>query len=88
VSKSFHPNSSQPSLIEKLHAHKVSLLPLRNDQGTYDQHTPPDLSTSAAIGDYIQMRTAAWSEHLRRRRQRRAVRAAKARTPRSRKTRR
>ena len=88
VSNGFHPNSSEPSLIEKLHAHKVSLLPLRNDQGTYDQHTPPDLSTSAAIGDYIQTRTAAWSEHMRRRRHRRAVRAAKARTRRSRKTKR
>jgi len=84
VSKGFHPNSSQPSVIEKLHAEKVALLPLRNDQGTYDRHTPPDLSSSAAIGDYIQMRTAAWQEHLRRRGQRRAALAAKLRTRRSR----
>lgn len=65
----FHPNSSQPSVIEKLHASKVSFLPLRNDKGTYDHHTPPDLSSSAQIGDYIQARTAAWTQHLHRLRQ-------------------
>jgi phospholipase C len=70
-----HPNSSQPSVIEKIHAAKVSQLPLRNDQGSYDQHTPPDLSSGAAIRDYIQMRTAAWKEHLQRLRQRRTMMA-------------
>ncbi len=69
-----HPNQSQPSVIEKLHASKVSLLPLRNDQGSYDRHVPPDLSSSAQIGDYIQTRTAAWTQHLARRQQRRAAR--------------
>lgn len=64
-----HPNLSQPSLIDRLYAAKVADLPLRNEQGTYDQHVPPDLSTSAAIGDYIQARTAAWSAHLQRLRQ-------------------
>ncbi|HEY2361358.1 MAG TPA: alkaline phosphatase family protein [Candidatus Angelobacter sp.] len=66
VSTSVHPNQSQPSVIEKLHAAKVAMLPLRNDKGTYDQHTPPDLSSSAAIGEYIQTRTAAWTQHLQR----------------------
>jgi hypothetical protein len=47
---------------------QVSLLPLRNDQGSYDRHTLPDLSTSAQIGDYIQGRTAAWTQHLERKR--------------------
>ncbi len=69
-----HPNQSAPSVIEKLHADKVSQLPLRNDKGTYDRHVPPDLSSSAAIGDYIQARTAAWTQHVARRRQRRAAR--------------
>jgi phospholipase C len=73
-----HPNSSQPSVIEKIHAAKVAHLPLRNDQGTYDHHTPPDLSTSAAIGDYIQSRTAAWTQHLQRLAQRRAARPSPA----------
>jgi phospholipase C len=67
-----HPDQAEPSLIENIHAHKVSLLPLRNDQGSYDRHTPPDLSTSAKIGDYIQGRTAAWTQHLERRRAKRA----------------
>jgi phospholipase C len=75
VSNDTHPNQSQPSVIEKLHAKKVSLLPLRNDKGSYDQHTPPDLSTTDSINDYIQARTAAWKEHLRRRQQRRGARA-------------
>jgi phospholipase C len=71
VSPTVHPNQSQPSVIEKLHAAKVAMLPLRNDKGTYDQHTPPDLSSSAAIGEYIQARTAAWTQHLQRLDQRR-----------------
>ncbi len=68
-----HPEQAEPSLIENIHAHKVSLLPLRNDQGSYDQHVPPDLTTSAKIGDYIQGRTAAWIRHLERKRERRAA---------------
>jgi phospholipase C len=63
-----HPEQAEPSLIENIHAHKVSLLPLRNDQGSYDRHTPPELATSAQIGDYIQGRTAAWTQHLQRKR--------------------
>jgi phospholipase C len=47
---------------------------MRNDKGSYDKHTPPDLSSSAAISDYIETRTAAWDEHLRRRVARRAAR--------------
>jgi phospholipase C len=74
VSHAIQPNLSTPSVIEKIHAWRVANLPLRNDQGTYDQHSPPDLSTSEAIGDYIQMRTAAWKEHIHRLRKRRAAR--------------
>jgi phospholipase C len=74
-----HPEQAEPSLIEHIHAHKVSLLPLRNDQGSYDRHTPPDLSTSAQIGDYIQGRTAAWTQHLQRKRAQREARAAATR---------
>ena len=74
LSKVVHPKQSQPSVIEKLHASKLSYLPLRNDKGTYDQHTPPDLSSSASIGDYIQSRTAAWTQHLQRLHQRREAR--------------
>jgi len=81
VSNETHPNLSNPSDIELIHAAKVSELPLRNDQGSYDRHTPPDLSSSAAIGDYIHSRTAAWSQHLQRRRRRRETRAAVDRKP-------
>ena len=70
-SNSSHPNAADPSKIEQIHAAKVSQLPLRNDQGSYEHHTPPDLSSAAAIGDYIQMRTAAWKEHVQRVRNRR-----------------
>ena len=70
-----HPNQSQPSLMERIHAIKVSQLPLRNEQGGYD-HTAPDLSSASAINDYIQSRTAAWTQHLQRTRQRRAAQVA------------
>jgi phospholipase C len=75
-SQASHPNQSTPSVLEKIHASKVADLPLRNDQGAYDQHTPPDLSSSSAIADYIQSRTAAWSQHLQRKRDRRGVPAS------------
>ncbi len=60
------PNQATPSTIEKLHAAQVANLPLRNNKGTYDQHTPPDLSSSSQIADYIQARTSAWTLHLQR----------------------
>lgn len=70
VSNPTHPNQSAPSAIDRIHASKVSNLPLRNENGSYDKQTPPDLSSSAAISDYIQARTAAWTQHLARLRQR------------------
>jgi len=75
VSSGSHPNASTPSIIQKLHAAQVADLPVRNDKGSYDQHTPPDLSTTADITDYIQARTAAWTQHLARLRHRRAGKA-------------
>jgi phospholipase C len=78
LSNGSHPNSSQPSLLEKIHADKVSNLPLRNEQGSYAQHTPPDLSSSAQINDYIQGRTAAWTQHLQRLRERHKSPASRA----------
>lgn len=71
ISSANHPHLSQPSLLEKIHATRLAQLPLRNDKGSYEQHMPPDLSSSASIGDYIEMRTAAWAQHLERQRQRR-----------------
>jgi phospholipase C len=77
VSRDPHPHLSSPSLLEQVHATRVSQIPLRNDQGMYD-HMPPDLSSSASIGEYIRDRTAAWSEHQRRHMQRQALRASSA----------
>lgn len=64
-----HPNSSQPSRIDILQASKVAALPLRNEKGAYGSHTPPDLSSSDSISDYIQNRMAAWTQHIQRIRQ-------------------
>jgi phospholipase C len=61
-SGAIHPNQQQPSELDRIHARRVSQLPVPNDHGTFS-HTPPDLSTSDAIGDYIRARTAAWKQH-------------------------
>lgn len=74
VSNQTHPHQSKPSVIDQIHASRVALLPLRNEKGSYDRHTPPDLSTSAAVADYIQARTAAWSQHMQRIHERRKSR--------------
>src|SRR5262249_11658881 len=72
LSKHVHPQQSTPSLLERIHAQKVAALPLRNDKGIFEEHTPPDLSSSDSIADYIQMRTAEWNQHLERVNRRRA----------------
>ena len=72
VSTAFHPFLSQPSLLEKIHANHVSHLPLRNDKGVYERQSRPNLTSSADIGEYVQMRTAAWTQHLERQRARRS----------------
>jgi phospholipase C len=82
ISKTTNPNQAVPSIIEQLHAERVAALPLRNDKGIYGEHTPPDLSSSEAVADYIQMRMADWNQHLRRTQQRRSARsAARKRAP-------
>jgi len=63
VSKQSHPAKSKPSKLALLQAQKLSQLPIRNHQGTYD-HEPPDLSSSAALTAYIQGRSAAWSQQV------------------------
>jgi len=78
-----HPDPAQPTPIDLIHAEKVALLPLRNEQGSYDQHEKPPLPTSAAVGEYIQTRTAAWRQHRERRQHRREKREAAARASRA-----
>ncbi len=70
LSSDVHPLQAEPSVIDKVHAKRLADLPLRNSHGIYGEHTPPDLSSSEAIADYIQMRTAEWDQHLQRMRQR------------------
>jgi phospholipase C len=78
VSGMAHPGEGQPSVIQQLHAEKVSTLPLRNQQGSYDEHEMPDLPTSAAASDYIQTRTAAWRQHQERREKKKQAKLKKA----------
>jgi phospholipase C len=66
-----HPNSSTPSRLDKIHAARVAALPIRNEQGHYEE-SAPDLTSSAEISDFIRDRTAAWTQHLQRQRHRRA----------------
>jgi phospholipase C len=61
-------------VLEQVHAAKVARLPVPNDRASYDKHTPPDLSSHAAIADYIQARTAAWKQHLEHQHHRRGLR--------------
>jgi phospholipase C len=88
VSHGPHPNSSTPSKIDKLQAKRVAALPIRNEQGYYDETAEmPDLNTSAEVSSFIRDRSAAWAEHLRRQKLRRGKNpnrrsaAGKAKTP-------
>jgi phospholipase C len=68
ISQQTHPDQSKPSELEKIHAWRVAQLPLP-DEHAHFKHTLPDLPTSGAMHDYIEGRTAAWNEHLRRHKQ-------------------
>ncbi|MBV8753951.1 MAG: phosphoesterase [Hyphomicrobiales bacterium] len=78
VSNEIHPNQEHPSELDRIHADRVAQLPVINSYGNLD-HSPPDLSTSNVVKDYIQARTAAWI--LNRPRTRAAVLAAELRAP-------
>jgi len=61
-SDTVYPDQQKPSELDTLYATRVSQLPVPNEKGTF-RHTPPDLSTSAAVADYIKSRVAAWKQH-------------------------
>ena len=65
-----HPASSTPSRIDKLHAARVAALPIRNEQGHFEE-AAPTFGSTAELGNFIRDRSAAWKEHLQRQRQRR-----------------
>jgi phospholipase C len=77
VSSSHHPNSSTPSHLDQVQAAKIAALPLRTEKGHYEQDTP-DLTSAAAVSNYIRDRGAAWKEHKQRQEARRAHRAKPA----------
>ncbi|MGN6650470.1 alkaline phosphatase family protein, partial [Trinickia sp.] len=58
------PNRATPSTLERLHAWRVSKLPIPDENGRFD-HVQPQLNSSAEIGEYIRDRMAAWDSHLR-----------------------
>ncbi len=65
-----YPNASSPSKIDRIHAAKVAALPIRNEKGFYAESSPV-LTSAAELTDFIRDRTAAWSQHIERRRRRR-----------------
>jgi phospholipase C len=71
-----HPNSSTPTKIEKIQAARVAALPLRNQQGFYEEGSTAPLTSAAEVSDFIRDRTAAWKEHKQRQEMRRSKRAA------------
>jgi phospholipase C len=75
LARGHHPNADQPSKIDRIHAAKVAALPLRNEKGQYEQ-AAPTLTSTHELTDFIRDRTAAWTQHLERRRTRRAHRHA------------
>ncbi|MBI0328603.1 alkaline phosphatase family protein [Burkholderia plantarii] len=62
-SQTSQPNRATPSSIERLHAWRVSKLPIPDENGRVD-HVQPRLDTSAEMGEYIRDRMAAWDQHL------------------------
>ena len=80
VSSGGHPNSSVPSKLDKLQAARVAALPIRNEKGHYEEASPA-LTSSSEVSDFIRDRSAAWSQHNQRQRQRRVATTAQQATP-------
>lgn len=70
VSEVRHPAAAAPSHLDMVQARQVAALPIRNEKGFYEEAAPL-LPTSAAVGDFIRDRSAAWDQHLQRQRSRR-----------------
>jgi phospholipase C len=66
-----HPEAAVPSKLDKLHAARVAALPLRNEQGHYEE-AATDFDSTADLGNFIRDRSAAWSQHLSRKRAQRS----------------
>jgi phospholipase C len=73
VSSTAPPNASKPSKLDKIHAALVAALPVRNAHGHYPEDVaPPAFASASDLSDFVRDRTAAWKEHVRRRKQRRS----------------
>ena len=69
------PNSSRPTKLDSIHAALVAALPLRNQQGYYPEDASvPAFASAADLSNFVRDRTAAWKEHVQRRKQRRGAR--------------
>lgn len=66
-----HPNSSTPSRLDKIQASRVAALPVRNEQGHYEE-AAPTMTSASEVSDFIRDRSAAWQQHVQRQQQRRA----------------
>ncbi|HEY1889527.1 MAG TPA: alkaline phosphatase family protein [Steroidobacteraceae bacterium] len=83
VSSTAPPNPSKPTKLARIHAALVAALPIRNQHGHYPEDVPtPTFASASDLGDFVRDRTAAWKEHVQRRRQRRAERAVSHKGPR------
>ncbi len=73
VSSTTLPNASKPTKLDKIHAALVAALPVRNAHGHYPEDVPaPTFASASDLSDFVRDRTAAWKEHVRRRRQQQA----------------
>ncbi|MBS0362966.1 MAG: phosphoesterase [Proteobacteria bacterium] len=66
------PNAHKPSKLQKRQAGVVAALPIPNEYGTYD-HDQPTLTTAHDYAEYIRDRTAAWEDHVERRKRTHAI---------------
>ncbi len=72
VSSTAPPNASTPTKLDKIHAALVAALPVRNAHGHYPEEVPaPTFASASDLSDFVRDRTAAWKEHVRRRKQQR-----------------
>jgi phospholipase C len=71
VSSAHHQNSSTPSRLDRLQAARIAALPVRNEKGHYDTEPDPLPASTADLTNFIRDRSAAWSQHIQRQRNRR-----------------
>jgi phospholipase C len=71
VASPHHQNASTPSRLDRLQAARVAALPVRNEKGHYDVEPDALPDSTADLTNFIRDRSAAWSQHIQRQRNRR-----------------